>query len=109
MRLFGERAENEPATMVFVGAGPRTVGLLERFAASAGELLGGRQVRIHVVDPYPAGGGRIWRREQSRLLGMNSMASREIGLHHPGDLPDIVVKAPPRWPALVPSVTPRGS
>jgi len=32
-------------------------------------------VRIHVVDPYPAGGGRIWRREQSRLLWMNSMTS----------------------------------
>jgi uncharacterized NAD(P)/FAD-binding protein YdhS len=48
---------------------------MDRFAASAGELLGGRPVEIHVVDPYPAGGGRIWRREQSRLLWMNSMAS----------------------------------
>jgi uncharacterized NAD(P)/FAD-binding protein YdhS len=67
--------EEPPATIVFVGGGPRTVGLLERFAASAGELLGGREVHIHVVDPYPAGGGRIWRREQSRLLWMNSMAS----------------------------------
>jgi uncharacterized NAD(P)/FAD-binding protein YdhS len=49
--------------------------VLERFAASASELLGKREVRIHVVDPYPAGGGRIWRRAQSRLLWMNSMAS----------------------------------
>ncbi|WP_427888726.1 FAD/NAD(P)-binding protein [Kribbella sp. GL6] len=64
-----------PATVVFVGGGPRTVGLLERFAANADELLGGRDVHIHVVDPYPAGGGRIWRREQSRLLWMNSMTS----------------------------------
>ena len=64
-----------PATVVFVGGGPRTVGLLERFAASADELLGGRDVHIHVVDPYPVGGGRIWRREQSRLLWMNSMTS----------------------------------
>ena len=61
--------------MVFVGGGPRTAGLLERFAASADELLGGRRVEIHVVDPFPAGGGRIWRREQSRLLWMNSMTS----------------------------------
>jgi uncharacterized NAD(P)/FAD-binding protein YdhS len=61
--------------VVFVGGGPRTVGLLERFAASADELLGGRRVEIHVVDPFPAGGGRIWRREQSRLLWMNSMTS----------------------------------
>jgi uncharacterized NAD(P)/FAD-binding protein YdhS len=63
------------ATVVFVGGGPRTVGLLERFAASADELLGGRDVHIHVVDPYPVGGGRIWRRSQSRLLWMNSMTS----------------------------------
>ncbi|MEV0795096.1 FAD/NAD(P)-binding protein [Kribbella sp. NPDC050459] len=63
------------ATVVFVGGGPRTVGLLERFAASARELLDGRRVEIHVVDPYPVGGGRIWRREQSRLLWMNSMTS----------------------------------
>ncbi|MFD3402960.1 FAD/NAD(P)-binding protein [Kribbella sp. NPDC058693] len=64
-----------PATIVFVGGGPRTVGLLERFAASAPDLLDGRDVEIHVVDPYPVGGGRIWRREQSRLLWMNSMTS----------------------------------
>lgn len=64
-----------PATVVFVGGGPRTAGLLERFAASADELLDGRRVEIHVVDPFPAGGGRIWRREQSRLLWMNSMTS----------------------------------
>lgn len=70
-RRFG----TAPATVVFVGGGPRTVGLLERFAASADELLGDREVRIHVVDPHPAGGGRIWRRDQSRLLWMNSMAS----------------------------------
>ncbi|WP_329003540.1 FAD/NAD(P)-binding protein [Kribbella sp. NBC_00709] len=63
------------ATIVFVGGGPRTVGLLERFAANASELLDGRDVHLHVVDPYPVGGGRIWRREQSRLLWMNSMTS----------------------------------
>ncbi|MFG1815731.1 FAD/NAD(P)-binding protein [Kribbella sp. NPDC049174] len=66
---------DSPAKIVFVGGGPRTVGLLERFAASAPELLGDRSLEIHVVDPYPAGGGRIWRRDQSRLLWMNSMTS----------------------------------
>ncbi|GAA1561739.1 FAD/NAD(P)-binding protein [Kribbella hippodromi] len=69
------RWKEPPATLVFVGGGPRTVGLLERFAASADELLDGREVEIHVIDPYPVGGGRIWRREQSRLLWMNSMTS----------------------------------
>ncbi|NEA33991.1 FAD/NAD(P)-binding protein [Streptomyces sp. SID13031] len=73
--LHRHRSTEDPATVVFVGGGPRTVGLLERFAASAEELLGDRAVEIHVVDPYPAGGGRIWRRDQSRLLWMNSMAS----------------------------------
>lgn len=65
-----------PARLVFVGAGPRTVGLLERFAASAPELLDpSAAIAIDVVDPYPPGGGRIWRRAQSPLLWMNSMAS----------------------------------
>jgi uncharacterized NAD(P)/FAD-binding protein YdhS len=48
--------------------------LLERFAANADELLGAGPVQIHIVDPYPAGGGRIWRATQSGLLWMNSMA-----------------------------------
>lgn len=59
-------------SLVFVGGGPRTVGLLERIAANA-ELLAPQPLDIHVVDPYPAGGGRIWRGDQSELLWMNSM------------------------------------
>ncbi len=57
---------------MFVGGGPRTVGILERIAASAPELLGPPGLEIHVVDPFPAGGGRIWRTTQSPLLWMNS-------------------------------------
>lgn len=61
------------STLVFVGGGPRTTGILLRLAANAG--LGSSLVSaIHVIDPYPAGGGRIWRSEQSGLLWMNSMA-----------------------------------
>lgn len=63
------------ATLVFVGAGPRTTSLLERLAASSAELLDGEPVDIHVVDPFPPGGGRIWRRDQSPLLWMNSTAA----------------------------------
>ncbi|MFD9126196.1 FAD/NAD(P)-binding protein [Kitasatospora sp. NPDC059571] len=63
------------STLVIVGAGPRGTGLLERIAASAGELLpADRPLHIHLVDPHPPGGGRIWRRAQSPLLRMNSMA-----------------------------------
>ncbi|MFH9351838.1 FAD/NAD(P)-binding protein [Kitasatospora sp. NPDC017646] len=61
--------------LVIVGAGPRGTGLLERIAANAAELLpADRPLEIHLVDPYPPGGGRIWRHDQSPLLRMNSMA-----------------------------------
>lgn len=61
------------STLVFVGGGPRTTGILLRLAANAGGEDNAVSA-IHVIDPYPAGGGRIWRAEQSALLWMNSMA-----------------------------------
>lgn len=51
-----------------VGAGPRGTSVLERLCAWAGD----RPLEIHVVDPFPPGPGRIWRRAQSDLLWMNS-------------------------------------
>ncbi|WP_327269963.1 FAD/NAD(P)-binding protein [Streptomyces sp. NBC_01218] len=61
-------------TLVIIGAGPRGTGLIERIAANAAELYAGERLDIHLVDPHPAGGGRIWRHDQSPLLWMNSMA-----------------------------------
>jgi hypothetical protein len=61
------------AAVAIVGAGPRGVGILERISASAPELLTD-DLDVHLVDPYPAGAGRIWRDAQSPLLAMNSMA-----------------------------------
>ncbi|WP_329115048.1 FAD/NAD(P)-binding protein [Streptomyces sp. NBC_01465] len=61
-------------SVVVVGAGPRGTGFLERLAANAPELYGDRELDVHFVDPFPPGGGRIWREEQSPLLWMNSMA-----------------------------------
>ncbi|MEU6842033.1 FAD/NAD(P)-binding protein [Streptomyces sp. NPDC046716] len=61
-------------SLVIVGAGPRGTGVLERLAANAAELKGELALDVHLVDPYPPGGGRIWRREQSPLLWMNSQA-----------------------------------
>lgn len=61
------------STLVFVGGGPRTTGILLRLAANA-DAGNNKISTIHVIDPYPAGGGRIWRSEQSGLLWMNSMA-----------------------------------
>lgn len=68
--------------LVFVGAGPRAIMLLERIVARFGEAAGSadaREVgapRLHVelIDPHPPGAGRIWRRAQSPLLKLNSMA-----------------------------------
>ncbi|MDQ0983662.1 FAD/NAD(P)-binding domain-containing protein [Streptomyces sp. V2I9] len=62
-----------PAVVV-IGGGPRGTGVVERIAASAGELYGDARLDIHLVDPHPPGGGRIWRPDQSPLLWMNSMA-----------------------------------
>ncbi|MDT0437587.1 FAD/NAD(P)-binding protein [Streptomyces doudnae] len=62
------------STLVIVGAGPRGTGLIERIAANAPELYDGSGLDIHLVDPYPPGGGRIWRQAQSPLLWMNSHA-----------------------------------
>jgi hypothetical protein len=62
------------SSIAIVGAGPRGVGVLERLAASVPELHPD-ELDVHLVDPYPAGAGRIWRRDQSPLLAMNSMAA----------------------------------
>lgn len=57
------------ADLTFIGAGPKTLGILLAIAATANAGTG---LRIHLVDPYPAGAGRIWRTEQSPHLWMNS-------------------------------------
>lgn len=61
------------ASVVLVGAGPRAAGWLERFAAARSQRAGNTPVTVHLVDPHPPGAGRIWRREQSPLLKLNSM------------------------------------
>ncbi|MFF0752091.1 FAD/NAD(P)-binding protein [Streptomyces sp. NPDC004267] len=61
-------------SIVVVGAGPRGTGFLERLAANLPELYGDEPLDVHLVDPYPAGPGRIWRTAQSPLLWMNSRA-----------------------------------
>ncbi|MFE3742104.1 FAD/NAD(P)-binding protein, partial [Streptomyces sp. NPDC059134] len=61
-------------SVVVIGAGPRGTGFLERIAANVPALYGGLPLDIHLIDPFPPGAGRIWRRDQSPLLWMNSMA-----------------------------------
>lgn len=71
------------SSLVIVGGGPRATGVLLALAAA----LRDRPTRldIHVIDPYPVGGGRIWRANQDRLLWMNSTAA-EITVYAPADL-----------------------
>ncbi len=64
----------EPASVAIVGAGPTASSLVERIAANLPELLGDRALTVHLIDPYPAGQGRVWRPDLPHLLWMNSMA-----------------------------------
>ncbi|WP_144830479.1 FAD/NAD(P)-binding domain-containing protein [Microbacterium sp. BH-3-3-3] len=59
--------------VVIVGAGPRAVMLVERLLARRTRDAY-PPLRITLIDPFPPGGGRIWRHEQSALLKLNSMA-----------------------------------
>ena len=67
---------DDPASLVLVlvGLGPRGAGLLERLVSnvvSTGADQSG-PVEVHLVDPYPVGGGRVWRSAQSELLRLNT-------------------------------------
>lgn len=61
------------ASVALVGAGPRAAGWLERFGAARSVRAAPPPVTVHLIDPFPPGAGRIWRREQSPLLKLNSM------------------------------------
>jgi len=65
---------SSPAIAV-VGAGPTAIGLLERLVASAPELTGSGRLQVHLVDPHPPGGGRVWRAAQPALLWANSLTA----------------------------------
>jgi hypothetical protein len=62
--------------IALIGGGPRGAGVLERLAANLPEsAIADARIVIHVIDPHPAGPGRIWRYAQSPLLKLNSMAA----------------------------------
>ncbi|MBF4574244.1 FAD/NAD(P)-binding protein [Herbiconiux sp. VKM Ac-1786] len=82
-RIPAPAAPTAPVSLAVIGAGPRGVGVLERLAANLDELWGrdrrtrdgGPSLVVHLIDPHPAGPGRIWRRDQSPLLKLNSTAA----------------------------------
>jgi uncharacterized NAD(P)/FAD-binding protein YdhS len=63
-----------PALAV-VGAGPTAIGVLERLVANAPEFSGSERLQVHLVDPHPPGGGRVWRAAQPSLLWANSLTA----------------------------------
>lgn len=64
-----------PLRVALVGAGPRGTSVLERIAANLPELAPDRPLEVYAIDPHPPGGGRIWRRDQSPWLWMNTTAN----------------------------------
>ena len=62
------------SSLALIGAGPTASSLLERLAANAPDLLAGRSLQVHLIDPHRAGTGRVWRPDLHPLLWMNSMA-----------------------------------
>lgn len=69
------RAELSPAPVriVGIGAGPAGVMVLERLLANHARDTPQLRLEITLVDPHEPGGGRIWRRNQSPLLKLNTM------------------------------------
>ncbi|MFC7846884.1 FAD/NAD(P)-binding protein [Arthrobacter sp. NPDC057388] len=61
-------------SVVFIGGGPRTAGILERLAANR-PALGEGPLQLHIVEPHEPGSGRIWRYGQNPGLMLNSTAA----------------------------------
>src|SRR4051794_40426779 len=81
-------APDRPPSLCIVGAGPTAIGVLERLIANAPELAGGRRLQVHLVDPFPPGGGRVWRAEQPDLLWANSLVGDVTVLPDPSVVTD---------------------
>ena len=62
------------AQLAIIGAGPAASSLLERIAANATQVLTGRPLTVHMIDPHRAGTGRVWRPDNHAGLWMNSLA-----------------------------------
>lgn len=62
-------------TLAIIGLGPRGMSVLERIAENARHHRTAGVV-VHAIDAHALGSGRVWRREQSRHLLMNTVASQ---------------------------------
>lgn len=62
-----------PIRITCIGAGPGALMLLERIIANQDAEHPGLPLHIDLIDPHEPGGGRIWRRDQSPLLKLNTL------------------------------------
>ncbi|MEU1201522.1 FAD/NAD(P)-binding protein [Streptomyces sp. NPDC005813] len=67
---------NGRLSVAIVGMGPRGLITLERLCANAATRPNAGLVTVHVIDPAPAGAGRVWRTDQSPHLLMNTVAAQ---------------------------------
>ncbi|WP_051224979.1 FAD/NAD(P)-binding protein [Pseudoclavibacter soli] len=67
------------ARVVIIGGGPRGIGVLERLIENARRDAPDTALEVRLIDPYPVGPGRVWRRDQSGELRLNSLAG-EVSL-----------------------------
>ena len=65
---------SEAIRICVVGAGPRGTVALGRICANARLVARGTRIEVHVGDPYPVGGGWVWKLDQPRQLLMNTVA-----------------------------------
>ncbi|PZO61803.1 MAG: hypothetical protein DI635_14125 [Pseudoxanthomonas suwonensis] len=63
-----------PRTVAIIGGGPRGISVLERLLANAPQLEVTR-LRVVVIEPYRAGGGRVWDPDQPAHLLMNTLCA----------------------------------
>lgn len=66
-------------SLAIIGAGPRGASVLERLAAAEA-----KNVDIHIIDDADHGAGRVWDRNQTRILCMNTLADAVTLFTEPG-------------------------
>lgn len=66
---------HESSSIAIIGMGPRGLSVLERLCANV-ELTPDLNVSVHIVDPFLAEAGKVWRTNQSKHLLMNTVASQ---------------------------------
>ncbi|MER5948056.1 FAD/NAD(P)-binding protein [Streptomyces sp. NPDC001904] len=67
-------SDQRPLAVAVVGLGPRGLSVLERLCANARHEP--RPLTVHLIEPHEPGAGAVWRRDQSRHLLMNTVASQ---------------------------------